>query len=66
MEMIRIRSSAISHIGYDVISGQMKIQFIQGHTYTYCRVPQLVFDGLFSARSKGTYYDQHIRDKYHC
>lgn len=66
MEMIHVRSSAISHIGYDPSSLQMRIQFIQGHTYTFCRVPQTVFDGLLSSQSKGTYYDRHIRDRYHC
>ncbi|WP_411727710.1 KTSC domain-containing protein [Methyloglobulus sp.] len=44
----------------------MQIKFKQGHTYTFCRVPQQIFDGLLSARSKGVYYDHHIRDKYPC
>lgn len=66
MEMIRVSSSAISAVGYDHETQQMRIKFVQGKTYTFCRVPQHIFDGILSAGSKGTYYDHHIRGKYHC
>jgi hypothetical protein len=66
MEMIRVNSSAISAIGYAADIQQMQIKFKQGHTYTFCRVPQQIFDGLLSASSKGSYYDRHIRGKYQC
>lgn len=66
MEMIRVSSSAISAVGYDPETQQMQIKFVQGRTYTFCRVPQHIFDGLLSAGSKGTYYDNHIRDRYPC
>ena len=61
MEMIRVNSSAINAIGYDPASLQMQVRFKQGNTYTYCRVPQSVFDGLLRSSSKGTYYDHHIK-----
>ena len=64
--MIPVNSSAISAVGYDKNTQQMQIRFVQGHTYTFCRVPQKIFDDLLSATSKGTYYDRHIRDRYHC
>ncbi|MDY7580121.1 KTSC domain-containing protein [Herbaspirillum sp. RTI4] len=66
MDMIRVNSSAISAVGYDPNTRQMQIKFKQGHTYSFCHVPQSIFDGLLSAGSKGAYYDRHIRDKYHC
>lgn len=66
MKMISVSSSAISSIGYDQLTLQMQIKFKQGHTYTFCRVPQSIFDGLLTSSSKGTYYDRYIRDKYHC
>ena len=66
MQMIRVSSSAISAIGYDPASRQMKIQFQQGHTYSFCRVPQSVFDGLLHAGSKGSFYDRNIRGRYQC
>lgn len=66
MEMIRVRSSAILAVGYDPGAQQMRIQFHEGHTYTFCRVPKSIFDGLLAAGSKGRYYDQNIRDRYQC
>lgn len=66
MEMIWVSSSAISAVGYDHETQRMQIKFVQGRTYTFCGVPQHIFDGLLSAASKGAYYDRHIRDRYHC
>ncbi|HEY0661394.1 MAG TPA: KTSC domain-containing protein [Lysobacter sp.] len=66
MEMIRVASSAISAIGYDPATRQMKIRFVQGHTYDFCGVPEKVFKRLLNARSKGSYYNEHIRDRYPC
>lgn len=66
MEMISVRSSAISAIGYDPSSQRMKIKFKQGRTYDFCRVPQDIFDGFISASSKGRYYESRIRGRYRC
>jgi len=66
MDMIPVSSRAISAVGYDPITRRMKIQFQQGQTYDFCNVPQHVFEGLLHAGSKGTYYNDHIRDRYQC
>lgn len=66
MEMISVRSTAISAVGYDKTTQQMCITFKQGHTYNFCRVPESIFAGLMSASSKGRYYDIYIKDKYDC
>lgn len=66
MEMIRVNSTAISRVGYDPETRRMKIQFAQGETYDFCRVPESIFNGLLKAASKGAYYNMHIRDKYQC
>jgi len=66
MDMIRVSSSAISAIGYEEATGRMAVSFKQGKTYTFCRVPRSVFQAFLHAPSKGTYYDQHIRDRYQC
>ena len=66
MDMIRVTSSAIIAIGYDTASMRMKIQFVQGHTYDFCRVPPHVFQGLLNAASQGRYYNGHIRGRYQC
>lgn len=64
--MIPVSSTAISAVGYDPMTGRMCIRFRRGITYDFCRVPAHVFEGLMAASSKGRYYDQHIRDRYHC
>lgn len=56
MEIVRMSSSAIAAVGYDPISPRMKIQFVQGHTYDFCRVPQRVYDRLTMSASKGGYF----------
>lgn len=66
MEMISVISSAISAIGYNKEAQQMRITFKQGHTYSFCRVPENVFLGLLNAGSKGRYYDDYIKDRYQC
>lgn len=66
MDMIHVNSSAIAAIGYDERMMRMRIRFIQGDTYDFCGVPAHIFQGLLNARSKGTYYNDHIRDRYQC
>jgi hypothetical protein len=66
MDMIRVFSSAIVAVGYDQATRRMKIQFVEGHTYDFCGVPETVFNGLLRASSKGTYYSDHIRGRYQC
>lgn len=66
MELIPVSSSAISAIGYDQTSMRMKIRFIQGETYDFCRVPSHIYQGLMNSNSKGSYYNTHICDKYQC
>ncbi|WP_415916609.1 KTSC domain-containing protein [Xanthomonas arboricola] len=46
MDMIRVTSSAISAIGYDLANMRIKIQFVQGHTYDFCSVPAHENNGL--------------------
>lgn len=66
MEMINVISKTIKAVGYNSPTQRMKIQFIEGKTYDFCNVPQRIFDGLRQASSKGAYYNDHIRDHYHC
>ncbi len=66
MEMQSVRSSAIRAVGYDPQIQRLRIQFVQGHSYDFCRVPEHIYRGFISASSKGRYYDLHIRDRYHC
>jgi hypothetical protein len=66
MEMIPIRSTAIRAVGYEPTTQRMKIAFVEGHTYDFCRVPEHIFIGLLRSGSKGRYYNDHIKDRYNC
>ena len=64
--MVRVNSSAIVAIGYDEQTARMRIQFQQGHSYDFCRVPPNVHADFMRAYSKGIYYNQYIKDRYQC
>ncbi|CAG8866942.1 hypothetical protein PS627_02225 [Pseudomonas fluorescens] len=66
MQMVPVRSSAISAVGYDAITQRMKITFKQGRTYDFCQVPPEVHQGLMNAPSVGVYYGRVIKDRYQC
>jgi len=66
MQMVRVNSSAIVAIGYDEQTARMRIQFQQGHSYDFCRVPPNAHAAFMRAYSKGIYYNEHIKDRYQC
>ncbi|SFB43329.1 KTSC domain-containing protein [Pseudomonas simiae] len=66
MDMIAVRSGAMTSVGYDPDTRKMCIRFQQGHSYDFCNVPPAIHQGLMLAGSKGSYYNQFIRDRYRC
>lgn len=62
--MPSVKSSAITHVDYNSTNGEMYVTFKQGHTYTYYSVPKDIYAELISAKSVGTYFNDHVRDKY--
>lgn len=58
-------SSAIRRAEYDPSSKVLQIWFAEsGGPYDYYGVPQHIFEGLCKAGSKGTYFNDYIRDQY--
>ena len=66
MEMIPVSSRAIRAVGYDKLTQRLRITFEQGDSYDFCRVPVHIYEGLMRASSKGSFYNDHIRDRYQC
>lgn len=62
--MPQIYSTAIRFAEYDPDAKTLQITFIKGDTYTYYGVPEAVYLGLLRATSAGTYFNDHIKDKY--
>ena len=55
-------SEALSSVGWE--DGVLEIEFTSGELYRYLRVPELVFRQLLRAPSKGTFFQERIRDRY--
>lgn len=66
MEMQRVNSRAIQAIGYDPVSWRLRIRFEKGDTYDFCGVPSDLYERFMRAPSKGSFYNDHIRDRYQC
>jgi hypothetical protein len=58
-------STAIRRAEYNEQTRTLSIWFTEsGGPYDYYGVPASVYQGLLNARSKGTYFNDHIRDQY--
>jgi hypothetical protein len=59
-----VASSTIASIGYDEEREVLEVEFTSRAVYRYRGVSEEVFEGFLAARSKGTYFNQHIKDAY--
>jgi hypothetical protein len=66
MNRAAVRSSNIRSVGYDGQTLTLEVEFHNGTLYQYSGVPAAVHVGLLSAPSKGTYFHDHIRDRFPC
>lgn len=62
--MIKVSSSNIDKIGYDIASKTLVIDFLSGGRYSYKNVPKMIFDNMLKSQSKGKYFYKNIREKY--
>lgn len=58
-------SSNISEIGYDPDSLTLEIKFHSGGIYKYFPISLNKFNRLMGAKSKGSYFTEHIKDMPH-
>ena len=64
MNRTPVRSSNIRSIGYDPDDGILEVEFHSGGIYQYSGVSESVYQGFMRAPSKGSYFHDHIRDRY--
>jgi len=57
-------STAIEHISYDEAGSELHVKFVGGRTYTYYAVPRSAYEGLRASSSKGTFFNNFIKDRY--
>ena len=60
--MIRVKSSNLVAVAYGGLT--LHIQFHSGRLYAFYNVPRHIFDGLMSAKSKGKFFHERIRERY--
>ena len=51
-------------VGYDSASRTLEVEFHNGGVYQYSAVPELVYEGLLRAKSKGSYFHDNVKDCY--
>ena len=57
-------SSVIQSFVYDKEEQRLVVRFVSGKVYTYGDVPAGIVDGFKAAASKGTYFNDVIRDRF--
>jgi len=58
-------STAVKQILYEASSQTLYVTFVtSGRRYAYRDVPMETYDAFQHAFSKGTFFNQHIRDQY--
>lgn len=64
MERVSVRSSNIRSVGFDAESETLEVEFTSVSVYQYYGVPESVHKTFMTAKSHGSYFAKHIRDKY--
>ena len=57
-------STAIEHISYDDAASELHVKFVGGRTYTYYAVPKGVYEGFRASSTKGTFFNNFIKNRY--
>ena len=60
IERVPVKSTSITHAGYDREANRLLVVFKGGTSYIYDDVPLSVYDGLMTAGSAGRYLRQHV------
>lgn len=64
MQRTSVISSNLVSVGYDQQASILEIEFRQGDIYQYTSIPRYIYSELMVANSKGTYFNDHIKDHF--
>jgi hypothetical protein len=64
MDRRRVTSSSLAAIGYSMADAVLEVEFKHGPVYQYLSVPPGVFAAFLTAESKGTFFNQSVKDHY--
>ena len=66
MNFTPVESSTLVAVGYDHDGELLQLEFCRSHAvYQYFAVPAAVHEALLAATSKGSFFNQAIRGRYH-
>jgi len=63
-EMIPVESTNIARVGYDAPSLEMHIEFNEGASYAYLKVPEFIYLDLVASPSKGSFLNRMVKGHY--
>lgn len=66
MELVEVRSSNISAVGYDPDSRTLRVRFHGDAEWDYSSVPPETFKAMVEAESIGKHFRQNIKANYAC
>lgn len=64
MNRSSVISTNIAEVGYDSGVLTLEIAFHSGITYQYFHVPEEIYQQLMNASSKGSFFNDYIKNKY--
>jgi hypothetical protein len=64
MKTTAVDSTTLRTVGYDAERRLLQLEFQNRSLYQYFDVPEVVYEELMQAPSKGTYFNQCIRSKF--
>jgi hypothetical protein len=64
MERIAVESSSVRAVGYDPATFELEIEFHNGRSYRYQRVPIAAFRLLLQAPSIGEFVNEQIKPRF--
>jgi hypothetical protein len=64
MKREAVTSTTLRSAGYDPTERLLELEFTSGRVYHYSGVPESEYRDLMAAESKGSYFNQNIRDVY--
>ncbi len=64
MKRTIVHSSTLSSVGYDEDTKVLELEFASQEVYMYYNVPPAIYFGLVIAPSKGSFFNEHVKDRY--
>ena len=62
-----VLSEEIEWIGYDEITRNLRVEFIEGPIHQYSEVPLTIYEAFLAAESHDSFFERYIQGRYsHC